>query len=302
MRIELDHVAKSYGRVAALAGVSLDLPSGSRVALIGPNGSGKTTLTRVIMGLVAHEGVVRLDGASGAGARTAAAPSIAYVPQVAPAMAVTVGDLIRTVASVRGLGTERIFEICAELGLAIDPIKKQPFRGLSGGMKQKLLIALALGVRPRLVILDEPTASLDAAARARFAALEREHLAGATVILCSHRLDELRTMVDRVVSLSEGRVAHDGPAAAYVAGHTQTVIDLLAAVGPDDAVWLRAHGFVTTSGGWWSRAVDHQDKLRLLPEVMTRFGPRLEDLVVRDLERLGPIGPTPAAQHHGGPS
>lgn len=288
MRIELRQVAKAYGKVRALSDVSLDLPSGSRVALIGPNGSGKTTLTRVVMGLVAHEGEVLFDGASGAAARIALAPQIAYVPQVAPAMAVTVGDLMNTVARVRGLGTERIEHIATELGLKLGPIMKQPFRGLSGGMKQKLLIALALGVRPRLVILDEPTASLDAAARARFAALEREHLAGATVILCSHRLDELRTMVDRVVALSEGRVAHDGAAAAYVASRTQTVIDVLAAGGHE--AWLTERGFSPTSGGWWSRAVDHDDKLRLLPELVAVLGPRMRDVVVRDLERIGAAG------------
>ncbi len=281
MRIELKAVSKAYGRVKALDGVSLDLPSGSRVALIGPNGSGKTTLTRVVMGLVAHAGEVRLDGQSGGAARIAAAPGIAYVPQVAPAMAVTVGDLIRTVAGVRRQPIDRIMAIAADLGLAVDAIRKLPFRGLSGGMKQKLLIALALGVEPRLVILDEPTASLDAAARARFAALEREYLQGATVVLCSHRLDELRTMVDRVVALSDGHVVHDGAADAYVKGRTQTVIEVLS-----DDPWLGERGFVRGSAGWWSRAVDHDEKLRLLPELIAALGPRLSDLVVRDLERI----------------
>jgi ABC-2 type transport system ATP-binding protein len=241
------------------------------------------------MGLLAHTGEVWLDGMSGPAARIALAPGIAYVPQVAPAMAVTVGDIMRTVAGVRGQGSERIAAIATELGLGLGPILKQPFRGLSGGMKQKLLIALALGVHPRLVILDEPTASLDAAARARFRALEREHLAGATVILCSHRLDELRTMVDRVVALDEGRVVHDGPAAAYVASRTQTVIDVLAEGGSDDA-WLLSMGFLATSGGWWSRAVDHDEKLRLLPELMATLGARMRDVVVRDLERIDAAG------------
>ncbi|MFO0745875.1 MAG: ABC transporter ATP-binding protein [Myxococcota bacterium] len=266
--------------------MSLDLASGTRAALIGPNGSGKTTLTRVVMGLVAHDGVVRLDGQSGARARIHAARDIAYVPQVAPAMAVSVGDLVRTVAGVRGRAVDAIQHIAAELGLALGPIAKLPFRGLSGGMKQKVLIALALGVEPRLVILDEPTASLDAPARARFAALEREFLVGATVILSSHRLDELRTMVDRVVALADGRLVHDGPAAAYVAGHTQSVLEVLADA---DEAWLPAQGFVATSGGWWSRAVDHDEKLALLPQIVTALGPRLRDVVVRDLERLAPL-------------
>ena len=294
MHLELDQVAKSYASVHALRDVCLDLPPGSRVALIGPNGSGKTTLTRVIMGLVSHTGHLRIDGRSTRehpSARAAAAPAIAYVPQIAPAMAATVRDLVRTVAQVRGLATDptpTIVAIAQDLGLALDPIARLPFRGLSGGMKQKLLIALALGVRPRLVLFDEPTASLDAHARERFAAIHGDLLGDATVILCSHRLDELRTMVDRVVSLADGRVVHDGPARAYVASHTHSVLEVLPRDPGADA-WLAARGFVPTSAGWWSRTSSHAEKLALLPELVTTLGPRLADLVVRDLERVSPI-------------
>lgn len=298
MHLELDRISKSYGKVSALTDVSLDLPAGSRVALIGPNGSGKTTLTRVLMGLVSHTGTLRIDGRStreDASARTDAAPFIAYVPQIAPAMAVTVRDLIRTVAQVRGLpGGDPlrgpIATIAEDLGLALGPILGQPFRGLSGGMKQKLLIALALGVRPRLVIFDEPTASLDARARERFAAVQRDLLGDATVVLCSHRLDELRTMVDRVVSLADGRLVHDGPATAYLARHTHTVLEVLPRDASADA-WLAARGFIATNAGWWTRTTSHAEKLELLPEVVQTLGPRLADLVVRDLERIDPLNP-----------
>jgi ABC-type sulfate/molybdate transport systems ATPase subunit len=151
-------------------------------------------------------------------------------------------------------------------------------------MKQKLLIALALAIRPRLVILDEPTASLDAAARARFVELERELLAGATVVLCSHRLDELRTMVDRVIALEDGRVVHDGGAGAFVVDHTRSVFEVLLH-GAAGSELLTARGFTPTAGGWWSRAVDHGEKLALLPEI-AGLGPDLRDLVVRDHDRV----------------
>jgi ABC-2 type transport system ATP-binding protein len=292
MRVELRGIRKRYGKLEALAGVGVDLPSGTRVALIGPNGSGKTTLTRVVMGLVAHDGEVRLDGAPAAKVRPSLARSIAYVPQVAPQMAATVGELIRTVASVRGVRPGGISEVAAELGLDVVATARRPFRGLSGGMKQKLLIALALGVRPRLVILDEPTASLDAAARGRFVELERELLAGATVILCSHRLDELRAMVERVVVLEDGRVTHDGAADAYVTDHTCSVLEvLLAGEARAAAAELAADGFAPTSGGWWRRTVDHDEKMRLLPRITALSG-HLRDVVVRDLDRLA----VPAAE------
>jgi ABC-type multidrug transport system ATPase subunit len=281
MRVELRGIAKRYGKVDALAGVDLDLAAGSRVALIGPNGSGKTTLTRVVMGLVGHQGTVLLDGS--ASARSARAHEIAYVPQIAPQMAATVGELIRTVADVRGADPREITGVAAELGLEIEPIARRPFRGLSGGMKQKLLIALALGVRPRLIILDEPTASLDAAARARFVELQRDYLDGATVILCSHRIDELRAMVDRVVALEDGRIVHDGAAQAFVRERTSSVIELLVDGHVD---WLRSHGFTRAAAGWWTRAVDHADKMRLVPKAIAALDGSLRDLVVRDRDRL----------------
>jgi ABC-2 type transport system ATP-binding protein len=278
MRVELRGIAKRYGKVDALAGVDLDLASGSRVALIGPNGSGKTTLTRVVMGLVRHEGTVLFDGSP-----QARAQEIAYVPQVAPQMAATVGELIRTVADVRGADAREIERVAAELGLEVAPIARRPFRGLSGGMKQKLLIALALGVRPRLIVLDEPTASLDAAARARFVALQRELLDDATVVLCSHRIEELRTMVDRVVALEDGRIVHDAVAQTFVRDRTTSIIELLV---DGHADWLRSHGFTRASGGWWTRAVDHTDKMRLVPKAIAALDGGLRDLVVRDRDRL----------------
>jgi ABC-2 type transport system ATP-binding protein len=281
MRVELRGIAKRYGKVDALAGVDLDLAAGTRVALIGPNGSGKTTLTRVLIGLVGHEGIVLLDGSSTT--RSVRAHEIAYVPQVAPQMAATVGELVRTVADVRRADPRDITEVAEDLGLDVAPIARRPFRGLSGGMKQKLLIALALGVRPRLIVLDEPTASLDAAARARFVDLQRERLDGATVVLCSHRIDELRTMVDRVVALEDGRVIHDGAAQAFVRDRTTSVIELLV---DGHADWLRSHGFVRGAAGWWTCAVDHVDKMRLVPKAIDALDVALRDFVVRDRERL----------------
>ena len=99
MLIELEQIAKSFGRVEALRGIDLAIPPGAKVALIGPNGSGKTTLIRVLLGLVEHRGRVRLDGQE----RASVAHRIAYVPQVAPHMAAPVGDLVRAVCELRGM-------------------------------------------------------------------------------------------------------------------------------------------------------------------------------------------------------
>jgi ABC-2 type transport system ATP-binding protein len=287
MRVELTAVRKRYGATLALDGIDLDLASGSRLALIGPNGSGKTTLIRVIMGLIAHDGELRLDGQPARAARAAVADQIAYVPQVAPQMAASVGDVVASVGALRGARRDAIAAIAGELGLDVRAVADRPFRSLSGGMKQKLLIALAMAARPRLIILDEPTASLDAASRARFVELQRDLLGDATVVLCSHRLDELRALVDRVVALEDGRIRHDGSAADFVRRHTSSVIELL--VDDDrDATWLHARGFSPMATGWWARPVDHGEKMRLIPDAVAALGDRLRDLVVRDLDRLVP--------------
>jgi ABC-type multidrug transport system ATPase subunit len=180
----------------------------------------------------------------------------------------------------------RVIAIAAGLELDVGAIAARSFRSLSGGNRQKLLIALALAAAPALAILDEPTASLDAAARQQFFALARDRLDHATVVLCSHRLDELRTLVDHVVVLADGRVAWSGAADRYLSEHVASVIELRVADG-DDA-WLRRHGFARGAAGWWQRAADPAEKLALVPAALTALGPRVRDLAVRDAERVAP--------------
>src|SRR5262245_34005352 len=127
MRIELDHVSKRFGAVTALDDVCVDLPAGRRVALIGPNGSGKSTMTRAIMGLIAHGGAVRLDGRPPFHRRAELAARLAYVPQVAPHMAATVGEIAATVASLRGLAPAAVAEVAGELGVDLDRLRRTPF-------------------------------------------------------------------------------------------------------------------------------------------------------------------------------
>ena len=283
MRLELRQVGKRFGKTVALREIDLTIASGARVALLGPNGSGKTTLTRAIMGLVATDGEIRIDGRPMTD-RLMVASRLAYVPQIAPAMAASVREVVGAVCALRGLQRAAVAEVAAELGLDLAAVAGRPLRGLSGGMRQKLLLALALATPAELMILDEPTASLDAAARARFLDRFARLAATATVILCSHRLDELRALVDHVVVLADGRVAHDGPAAAYLAGRLAAVIELrYRGAAP---AWLIAHGFRPGLGGWWSRAVSPADKLILVPAALAALAGDVEDLVVRDADRL----------------
>jgi ABC-type multidrug transport system ATPase subunit len=214
-----------------------------------------------------------------------------YVPQISPPWSAPVGEIIAAIAALRGVAPGRVAELAGELDLSVDAVAHRPFRSLSGGNRQKLLIALALAAAPSLAILDEPTASLDAAARHRFFELAAERLDQATVVLCSHRLDELRTLVDHVVALADGRVAWHGPADRYLREHVASVIELCIAGGTDeDAGWLRGNGFARGAAGWWRRPADAADKLALVPAALAALGPRLRDLAVRDAEQVAPGG------------
>jgi len=282
VRIELARVEKQFGKLTALHATDLALPAGAKVALIGPNGSGKTTLIRVLLGLVQHRGKVVVDGAPVR--RLELAPRIAYVPQIAPQMAASCGDLVRAVSELRGLTVAAVHDIAARLDLRLDDVAGRPFRSLSGGSKQKLLIALALAARPELLILDEPTASLDAEARGRFFELQRELAGDATLILCSHRLEEIRSLVDHVVALEEGRLVYDGDAASYLAQRVGSLLELR--VTGEARGWLAEHGFAPGANGWWSRSVDREAKLALVPAALGALGADLVDLVVRDVDLI----------------
>lgn len=209
MRIELNKVGKRFGAQQVLCGIDLSVSHGTRLALVGPNGSGKSTLLRAVMGMLRVEGEVRLDGLCPFSERRSIAQKLAYVPQVAPQLGATVHEVVRTVSELRGLSAERIGVMADRVELALPPLAGKSFRSLSGGMKQKLLVALAFASDASLYILDEPTASLDTASRARFERLLDEVAGDATVVLCSHRIDEVARLSSRVIELADGRIARD---------------------------------------------------------------------------------------------
>jgi len=285
MKIELEGVVKTFGRVAALDALSLTIEPGRRVALIGPNGSGKSTLTRVLMGMLACEGVVLLDGSDPRHARPELARRISYVPQIAPQLGAGVGELLRSIGAIRRLQPGRVVELARRLGLDVEQIKGKPFRALSGGMKQKLLIALALAPESSLLILDEPTASLDAAARQAFYELMEERMDGATLLLCSHRLEEVRHLVGHVVGLDAGRLAFDGPVGDYLGSRSHGIIEVYLS-RPTHEAWLRTCGFRPGDGRSWARVVTHDEKVPVIRQISAVLEGDLENIVVRDLDLI----------------
>jgi ABC-type multidrug transport system ATPase subunit len=287
MDVELLRIEKRFGRVIALRDVSLSLPAGTRTALIGPNGSGKSTLVRVLMGSLSAKGEVRCDGNALGEDRSRLAHRIAYVPQIAPRFAAPVRDVVRAVTSLRGRRAEEVAAIAARLGIDLHELRQRPFRALSGGQRQKVLAALALAAGAELLVLDEPTASMDPRSRGAFFRMVEELSTATTVLLCSHRLDEIRRLVDRVVVLADGRIAWQGSAHDYLDLHGEAVIEVHADGERADA-WLASHGFARGNAGWWNRSLPVTARAGLLAELGRSLNGQVRDIVARDVERLEP--------------
>jgi len=208
--IEIVGVSKSFGKVHALRSVDLTITPGERVAFVGTNGSGKTTLLRALLGLLRFSGKITIHGIDIARDPVRALARVAYIPQVAPPIEASVREVVRAHATLRGIQSSAV-EVCASrLGLDLDEHRRTRFRDLSGGMRQKLLAALALATRAEVLVCDEPTANLDIAARAAFFEQLAERSQDSISIFCSHRLEEVEHFVGRVIELRDGLIVHHG--------------------------------------------------------------------------------------------
>jgi ABC-type multidrug transport system ATPase subunit len=291
MNLELENVHKNFGRVEALSAVSASAPSGARLALIGPNGSGKSTLLRAILGLVAVRGKLAVGGFDPLGERHKLARRMVYVPQIAPRLAIPVRECVRVLSAVRGASVARTMEVASELDLDLRAVERRQVRELSGGMRQKLLVAVALAAPAEFVVLDEPTASLDASPRQRFYRLLDAHTRGATVVLCSHRLEEVRQVTSSVWALSEGRLHFNGSTTAYLHRAATASIELRLR-NPEAAGPL---GFLQGESGLWSAVVPHHMKSEVVRGIAAVYGPELLDLSVRDVESVA-LGDRPSKE------
>jgi ABC-2 type transport system ATP-binding protein len=207
--IRFQQVTKSFRRSRILDSIDLKIGLGERVALIGSNGAGKTTLIRCLLGEYTHDGDVLIQGCDPRLARTEVLGLIGFVPQLPPPLKMPVGQLINFSAALCNTSPTRMHEIAGRLGLDVDSILSRPFNKLSGGMKQKLLIAIALGRDAKVLVMDEPAANLDPQARKIFFELLAERAENATMLISSHRINEVSALVNRVVELDMGKVVLD---------------------------------------------------------------------------------------------
>jgi ABC-2 type transport system ATP-binding protein len=217
--IEASGLGKRYGSTWALRECTLAIPDGHVVALVGPNGVGKTTLLNLAVGLTAPTvGTVTVLGGTLAGS-AAALDGIAFVAQDTPLYKnLSVADMLHLTGNLnrrfdQGYAKARL----GELGI---PLTRKAGK-LSGGQQAQLALTLALGRRPRLLVLDEPMASLDPLARHDFMATVMTAVAddGVSVVLSSHVLAELERVADYFVLLSRGRVQVAGEVDDLLASH-----------------------------------------------------------------------------------
>lgn len=204
------------GAVTILDDISMTISPGAPTVLIGPNGSGKTTLLRVAMGLVPPA-----RGRISWGGREAATPTKRAIVFQRPAMLrrSAAGNLRYALAAAnvpRPKRNGRIAELLALVGLK--DLGRRPARRLSGGEQQRLALARALARDPELLLLDEPTASLDPAATKAIEDIVRAIAAhGVKVVMSTHDLGQARRLAGDVALLHRGRLLERGPADAFFA-------------------------------------------------------------------------------------
>lgn len=238
--LRLTDVRKTFAvggdRVEAVRGIDLDIAPGEVVAMLGPNGAGKTTTLDMVLGLTEPtSGTVEVFGLHPR--RAVDAGRISAVLQTGGLLRdLTVEETVRVVASTFD-SPQPVAEVMERAG--ITQLARRRVSKCSGGEQQRLRFALALLPDPDLLVLDEPTAGMDVAARRDFwAAMHAEAAQGRTVVFATHYLEEASSFAERIVLVSEGVVVADDSTEAIRAQATGRVV--AADLAPEDDEALRA--------------------------------------------------------------
>ena len=208
--IKIENVTKKFGSHVSLENINCEMNKGDSIALMGANGAGKTTLVRTIMGYYhPNSGEVTIDGLNPIKHRTEVLKEISFVPQLPPPIKLSVEELLEYIVKSSGVEREKIEDLALQMKLDISKNLKKSFFKLSGGMKQKLLIAISLAKRSSIIIYDEPTANLDPKAREDFYRLLRQNEEGKTLLFVTHRLEEVKDLINRQIYMDLGKIVSD---------------------------------------------------------------------------------------------
>ena len=209
--IEIRELAKTYGDLVALDGLTLTAPAGEILALLGPNGAGKTTTVRCLVGLLRPDsGTIAVAGHDVARQASAARRVIGYVPEVAELYeALTPWEYLQLKGRLFEMDEAAIETAGQRLlgGFGLMERRHQPMVTLSKGMNQKVCLAAALLTDPKVLVLDEPLAGLDVETTLVMKEVMREFArAGGTLLYCSHLLDVVETIAHRIAVLDRGKL------------------------------------------------------------------------------------------------
>ncbi len=213
--IRLDSVAKAFGKVRALDGISFEVPDGQITGLLGPNGAGKTTALRIVYGVLRPDsGSATVDGIDLAGDRLSAQRRLGVFPHAQGLYSrLTAREHVLYFGSMHGLSGEPLRSRADQLirALAMEEIADRRTEGFSQGQRVKVALARALVHDPRNVVLDEPTNGLDVAATRQVRTLLRQlREQGRCILFSSHVMQEVSALCDRVVVIARGRVVAEG--------------------------------------------------------------------------------------------
>ncbi len=204
--IQIEGLTKKFKKNVVLNNISFSIDAGEAVALWGTNGAGKTTIIRCILGLLNYEGSIELNGLDIQRYPKDARSIVGYVPQEATFYGdLTVAETLNLSAQLRHISQDQVSQTLDLVSLGNQKGKK--VRELSGGMQQRLGMAVALLGNPPILLLDEPTSSLDVDSRRQMVSL-LDSLRGPdrVLVITSHRVEEVGMLVDRVLALEDGQI------------------------------------------------------------------------------------------------
>lgn len=289
--IEIKNISKSYGSLKALRDVSLSIQEGEFFGLLGPNGAGKTTLISIIAGLVrADSGHVSILGEDVIHDFQAARKKLGVVPQeLVFDPFFTVRETLRLQSGYFGLNQNEdwIDEVMHNLDLTDKADVNM--RALSGGMKRRVLVALALVHKPSVIVLDEPTAGVDVELRQTLwqfmGRLNREKH---TIVLTTHYLEEAQTWCNRIAMLRSGKIVALDTTEALIKGISESQLLLKLEQGelPQRLHPLLIAQETTPASRIWALRIHHYDDIEKILQTLRESGATISDIQLKqpDLE------------------
>ena len=261
--IDARGVVRRYGKLTALAGVDLAIEHGCVTALLGPNGAGKTTFVELALGCGRPDsGAIRTLG-SRPGSASARQGTGVMLQSAALTAQLTVREHIALHSGYYS-SPWPLAEVLSRCGL--EDIAARRYSALSGGQQRRVQLALAVCGRPRLLVLDEPTAAMDTQSRRRCWSLIQECAeAGAAVLLTTHLMEEAEALAERIVLLRSGRVIAAGTARDIRSRVAETTIRCRSTLNPAQLLQLPGIVSVREEGGRIEmRASDADSAVRAL--------------------------------------